>query len=171
MGELIRIGNRLINLDNVTAIKLDASVRYYDRESDRDRTESGVRVYFAAPDVKEYAGGETATTSFYEEFRGEEADALRQFLNDYGCQDVIKYYRDTKAAEIAQAETQKKIAEWNAAHPCPFCSHPMHLFCRCDHPADNDALEPCGCVDCRPQLLREKGLSEEDWVNPNDLPF
>jgi len=81
MAQLIRVGNRVINLDNVIKIDLESS--------DGDSDETAVVFEFAMRGSDELENGTNFAEPYLEVFEGEEAEALRKHFKDK-CPDLLR---------------------------------------------------------------------------------
>jgi hypothetical protein len=114
MANFIKIGDRVINFDNVAAIHLDANITtdYFNHKA-----EKGIRVYLTAPEVQD-RGSSWQTGNRTEEFLGEEAAALSWYLTERSyTQDVIQQFADSKICERDEcSEPRAEGSTWCTTH-------------------------------------------------------
>jgi len=83
MATLIRVGDKIINLDNVIKIDLERE------SSDERRDDTAVVFEFAIRGSDELENGTNFVEPYMEVFGGEEAEALRKHFKDK-CPDLLR---------------------------------------------------------------------------------
>jgi len=83
MAQLIRIGDKIVNLDNVIKIDLERE------SSDERRDDTAVVFEFAMRGSDELEEGTNFSEPYIEVFEGDEAKALRRHFKDT-CPDLLK---------------------------------------------------------------------------------